>query len=173
MSEDYYKTLEVPREASQDDIQKSYRRLARKYHPDLNPDDKTAKAKFQEVQAAFDVLNDSKKREMYDRYGSSFESAAAGGNPGGQWRLGRGRPRWRELRFLTDLRRGLWRRRRRGWLRRPLWRSRRPLRETITPLTRRATPGRGRSGNRARDSVQHGRHGGTCPGQYSTSVGQG
>jgi len=87
MAEDYYKTLEVSREASPADIQKAYRRLARKYHPDLHPDDKSAKQKFQEVQSAFDVLNDPKKRELYDRYGSSFESAAAAGaQPGAQWR---------------------------------------------------------------------------------------
>jgi curved DNA-binding protein len=88
MSEDYYKTLEVPREAAPADIQKAYRRLARKYHPDLHPDDKSAKKKFQEVQAAFDVLNDPSKRELYDRYGSSFESAAAAGagaRPGSTW----------------------------------------------------------------------------------------
>jgi curved DNA-binding protein len=87
MAEDYYKTLDVSREASAADIQKAYRKLARKYHPDLNPDDKTAKNKFQEVQAAFDVLNDPKKRELYDRYGSSFASAEAeGARPGWQWR---------------------------------------------------------------------------------------
>jgi len=88
MAEDYYKTLEVAREASQDDIQKAYRRLARKFHPDLHPDDKSAKKRFQEVQAAFDVLNDPKKRELYDRYGSAFESVASGAPPGagGQWR---------------------------------------------------------------------------------------
>lgn len=90
MSEDYYKTLEVARGASPADIQKAYRRLARKYHPDLHPDDKSAKKKFQEVQAAFDVLNDPSKRELYDRYGSSFESAAAAGagagtRPSGTW----------------------------------------------------------------------------------------
>jgi DnaJ-class molecular chaperone len=83
MDEDYYKTLGVSRNASAADIQKAYRELARKYHPDLNPDDKTAKTKFQQVQTAFDVLNDSKKREMYDRYGSSFESMGAGGPQGG------------------------------------------------------------------------------------------
>jgi len=86
MSEDFYKTLEVSRDAAPADIQKAYRRLARKYHPDLHPEDKTAKKKFQEVQAAFDVLNDPSKRELYDRYGSSFESAAAAGagaRPGG------------------------------------------------------------------------------------------
>ncbi len=79
MAEDYYKTLGVSRSASQADIQKAYRELARKYHPDMNPDDKTAKKKFQEVQAAFDALNDPKKREMYDRYGSSFETMGQGG----------------------------------------------------------------------------------------------
>ena len=78
MAEDYYKTLGVKHDASQADIQKAYRDLARKYHPDLNPDDKTAKKKFQEVQAAFDVLNDPTKRELYDRYGSSFESMGQG-----------------------------------------------------------------------------------------------
>ncbi len=79
MADDFYKTLGIQRNASQADVQKAYRDLARKYHPDLNPNDKTAKEKFQKVQAAFDVLNDSSKREMYDRYGSSFESRAQGG----------------------------------------------------------------------------------------------
>jgi curved DNA-binding protein len=62
MAEDYYKTLGVPRNASQAEIQKAYRDLARKYHPDMNPDDKTAKKKFQRLQAAFDVLNNPEKR---------------------------------------------------------------------------------------------------------------
>ncbi len=79
MAKDYYKVLGVRRDASQADIQKAYRELARKYHPDLHPDDKAAKKKFQEVQTAFDVLNDAEKREMYDRYGSSFETMGAGG----------------------------------------------------------------------------------------------
>lgn len=83
MANDYYKTLGVPRNASQAEIQKAYRELARKYHPDMNPNDKTAKKKFQQVQAAFDVLNNPEKREMYDRYGSSFETHAAGSQYGG------------------------------------------------------------------------------------------
>ncbi|MBI3839315.1 MAG: J domain-containing protein [Planctomycetia bacterium] len=83
MAEDYYKTLGVSRDASPADIQKAYRKLARKYHPDLNPENKDAKTKFQEVQRAFDVLNDPSKRELYDRYGSSFESIGAGPRGGG------------------------------------------------------------------------------------------
>jgi curved DNA-binding protein len=83
MADDYYQVLGVDKNATPADIQKAYRNLARKYHPDLHPDDKSAKQKFQKVQAAFDVLNDSKKRELYDRYGSAFESAAAGAGGGG------------------------------------------------------------------------------------------
>jgi curved DNA-binding protein len=92
VADDFYKTLGVKRDASQADIQKAYRDLARKYHPDLNPNDKTAKEKFQKLQAAFEVLNDPSKRELYDRYGSSFESFAQGGGPRpqgrGAWQAG-------------------------------------------------------------------------------------
>ncbi len=91
MAEDYYKILGVRRDASQAEIQKAYRELARKYHPDMNPDDKTAKTKFQQVEKAFDVLNDPEKREMYDRYGSSFETMGAGGpHAGPAWGGGPG-----------------------------------------------------------------------------------
>jgi DnaJ-class molecular chaperone len=79
MAEDYYATLGVPRDASQADIQKAYRELARKYHPDMNPNDKTAKKKFQKVQAAFDVLNNPEKRRIYDLGGDPL----GGGEPGG------------------------------------------------------------------------------------------
>jgi len=81
MSDDYYAVLGVSRGASTAEIEKAYRELVRKYHPDMNPDDNEAETKFQEVQRAFEVLKDSEKREMYDRYGSSFD--AAGGGPGG------------------------------------------------------------------------------------------
>ena len=84
MAEDHYQTLGVPRTASAEEIRKAYRELARKYHPDLHPDDESAKEQFKKVQSAFDVLNDPSKREMYDRYGSSFEGVGAGG-PGGGW----------------------------------------------------------------------------------------
>ncbi len=88
MDEDYYKILGVARNASAADIQKAYRGLARKYHPDVNPDDQAAKAKFQTIQTAYEVLNDPQKRELYDRYGSSFEQvggdrARSGAGPGG------------------------------------------------------------------------------------------
>ncbi|MEX2139482.1 MAG: DnaJ C-terminal domain-containing protein [Pirellulales bacterium] len=85
MAEDYYKTLGVKRDATPAEIQKAYRDLARKYHPDLNPNDKKAKEKFQKVQSAFDVLNDEKKRKMYDQFGPGFESMGGGaaGDAGG------------------------------------------------------------------------------------------
>jgi DnaJ-class molecular chaperone len=89
MADDPYKTLGVSRSASADEIRKAYRDLARKYHPDLHPDDAEAKKKFQEVQSAFDVLNDPKKKEMFDRYGAGFETAGRAGPggpfPGGAW----------------------------------------------------------------------------------------
>jgi DnaJ-class molecular chaperone len=81
MAEDYYATLGVSRTATADDISKAYRQLARKHHPDMNPDDPTAKEKFQRVQQAFDVLNDPKKRESYDRYGVDYDPTA-GPSPG-------------------------------------------------------------------------------------------
>src|SRR5436305_2045285 len=98
--EDHYQTLGVARNASAEDIKAAYLKLARKYHPDKNPDDKTAKAKFQKVQAAFDVLSDPSKREMYDRYGSSFESMGAGPQPrGGAAWGGRAAPGFEDIDF--------------------------------------------------------------------------
>jgi DnaJ-class molecular chaperone len=83
MSADYYEILGVGRSASDDELQKAYRKLARKYHPDLNPDDKAAQKKFKEVQQAYDVLSDEKKRKLYDQFGANYEHMAAGGGP--QW----------------------------------------------------------------------------------------
>ena len=83
MAQDYYKTLGVSKNASQDDIQKAYRELARKYHPDLNQaDPEGAKRKFQEVQEAFETLKDPEKRKQYDQYGDAYRQFGAGG-PGG------------------------------------------------------------------------------------------
>src|SRR5437588_12662476 len=75
---DYYKSLSLDREASEDDIKKAYRRLARKYHPDLNPGDKAAEERFKSVQEAYDILSDSKKRQMYDQYGFYSDTAMPG-----------------------------------------------------------------------------------------------
>ena len=77
--QDYYETLGVARGASEEDIRKGYRRLARKYHPDLNPGDKAAEERFKAVQEAYDILSDSKKRQMYDQYGFYTENGMPGG----------------------------------------------------------------------------------------------
>ncbi|HET7151375.1 MAG TPA: molecular chaperone DnaJ [Candidatus Acidoferrum sp.] len=80
---DYYELLGVPRKASAKDIRTAFRKLARKYHPDLNPGDKSAEEKFKQLQEAYDVLSDSKKRQMYDQYGFYSENLPPGGYPGG------------------------------------------------------------------------------------------
>ncbi len=81
--QDYYKTLGVARDASEEDIRKAYRRLARKHHPDLNPGDKAAEDKFKTVQEAYDILSEPKKKQMYDQFGFYSENAApGGGGPG-------------------------------------------------------------------------------------------
>lgn len=80
---DYYKTLGVDRNASEKDIKAAYRKLARKYHPDVNPGDKTSEEKFKEVSEAYEVLSDKEKRARYDQFGQYWEHAGAGG-PGGQ-----------------------------------------------------------------------------------------
>src|SRR5271163_4937659 len=77
---DYYELLGVPRKAAVKDIRAAYRKLARKYHPDLNPGDKSAEEKFKQIQEAYEVLSDTKKRQMYDQFG--FNVPGAGGGPG-------------------------------------------------------------------------------------------
>jgi molecular chaperone DnaJ len=84
---DYYETLGVKRGASEDDVRKAYRRLARKYHPDLNPGDKAAEDRFKQLQEAYDVLSEPKKRQMYDQFGFYSENGFPQGGPqpeGGQ-----------------------------------------------------------------------------------------
>jgi molecular chaperone DnaJ len=100
-TKDYYSTLGVKKAATSDDIRKAFRKLARKYHPDVNPNDKKAEEKFKEISEANDVLSDEKKRKIYDQFGfysdnidpAAAEAAArggygAGGFPGGGPRPG-------------------------------------------------------------------------------------
>ncbi|MBL7735862.1 MAG: J domain-containing protein [Chitinophagaceae bacterium] len=72
---DYYKILELDKNATQEDIKKAYRRLARKHHPDLNPNDKDAHKKFQQINEANEVLSDPEKRKKYDQYGKDWQHA--------------------------------------------------------------------------------------------------
>jgi molecular chaperone DnaJ len=77
---DYYKTLGVERKADADEIKKAYRKLARRYHPDRNPDDKAAEARFKEISQAYDVLGDPEKRKQYDSGTGPFAAGGAGGS---------------------------------------------------------------------------------------------
>ena len=77
---DYYATLGVEKKASPEELKKAYRKLARKYHPDRNPDDKQAEARFKELSQAHDVLGDPEKRKQYDSGSGPF---ATGAGPGG------------------------------------------------------------------------------------------
>lgn len=82
MATDFYKTLGVKKAATKEEISKAYREMARKYHPDLHPDDKAARQKFQEVQDAFDTLNDPEKRKLYDQFGADYDKMGGGAGPG-------------------------------------------------------------------------------------------
>lgn len=86
---DYYEVLGIQKTATDAEVKKAYRQLAKKYHPDLNPDNKEAEVKFKEVNEAYEVLSDKDKRERYDRFGfagvdPSYGGGAAGGSPFGQ-----------------------------------------------------------------------------------------
>jgi molecular chaperone DnaJ len=89
--QDYYDTLGVSRTAKDDEIRKTYRKLARKYHPDLNPGDKAAEERFKKVQEAYDILSDPKKRQVYDQYGFYSDNIPPGG-PGAGPGAGAGNP---------------------------------------------------------------------------------
>src|SRR4051794_879668 len=82
MSTNLYETLGVAKNASQDEIKKAYRKLARQYHPDRNPNDASAETKFKEVQTAYDVLSEPEKRKQYDSFGNGRARGGAGGAGG-------------------------------------------------------------------------------------------
>ncbi|MGB5926076.1 MAG: DnaJ C-terminal domain-containing protein [Dehalococcoidia bacterium] len=92
-NKDYYQILGVSRNASEKEIKQAYRRLARKHHPDLNPGDKSAEARFKEINAAHEVLSNPEKRKKYDQFGEQWEYAEqfakAGGQGGVRWDSGK------------------------------------------------------------------------------------
>jgi molecular chaperone DnaJ len=88
--QDYYDLLGVSKKANAKDIRTAFRKLARKYHPDLNPGDKSSEEKFKQLQEAYDVLSDTKKRQMYDQYGFYSDNIPPGGPGGGPQQDGEG-----------------------------------------------------------------------------------
>src|SRR5438094_8605211 len=81
---DYYNILGVKRNASEKEIKSAFRKLARKHHPDVNPNDKEAEARFKEASEAYEVLSDPEKRKKYDQFGADWEHyQQAAGAPGG------------------------------------------------------------------------------------------
>ncbi len=95
MAKDYYEILGVNRKADEKEIKTAYRRLARKYHPDVNPNDKSAETRFKEISEAYEVLSDPEKKKLYDQFGSNWEharnfSGGFGGQQEGDFNFGGG-----------------------------------------------------------------------------------
>src|SRR5438094_2577078 len=90
--EHFYKILGVKKDAKPEEIKKAYRRLARKYHPDVNPGDKAAEDRFKQMSEAFDVLSDPKKRKVYDRFGQYSDNLANAAEAGAGSTYTRGTP---------------------------------------------------------------------------------
>ena len=84
---DYYEVLGVSRDADDAAIKKAYRKLAKKYHPDINPGDKEAEAKFKEASEAYAVLSDAQKRKQYDQFGHAAFENGGGGGAGVIWEI--------------------------------------------------------------------------------------
>jgi curved DNA-binding protein len=83
---DYYQSLGVAKDADNDAIKRAYRKLARQFHPDMNPGDKKAEERFKEVNEAYEVLSDADKRQKYDQFGSQWQQySRAGGRPEDFW----------------------------------------------------------------------------------------
>src|SRR5687768_17289162 len=99
---DYYKILGVDKNASDDQIKKAYRKLARKHHPDLNPNDKEAHLKFQKINEANEVLSDPEKRKKYDSYGENWKQAEQYGQTRQQQQQQAGHEQWSHRGFSGD-----------------------------------------------------------------------
>jgi DnaJ-class molecular chaperone len=101
---DYYEVLGIGKDASETDVKKAYRKLARQYHPDRNPGDKSAESRFKEVQEAYDVLSDKGKRAQYDQFGFAGPNGAGGGAGGPfRWQAGGFDPGAFQAEDLSDI----------------------------------------------------------------------